>query len=136
MKEGGHDVETVSDLGRREISNSDLLGLATKQNRILVTFDQDFLLPHKTPHKGVLLVIIVPNTDDHVLPVIRKYLKRLDTVEFPNKIVILTENSLRINSYRVLLTRSRDGFVIFCPSGPEMLQTRAALAAAGIEELA
>ena len=58
------------------------------------------------------------------------------TPKFTARAKAKNPHQLRINSYRVLLTRSRDGFVIFCPPGPEMLQTKAALAAAGIEELA
>ncbi|MGF1514023.1 MAG: DNA/RNA helicase domain-containing protein [Elainellaceae cyanobacterium] len=39
---------------------------------------------------------------------------------------------LRINSYRVLLTRGRDGFVVFAPPEGKMDQTAAALQAAGL----
>jgi hypothetical protein len=45
---------------------------------------------------------------------------------------------LRINSYRVLLTRGRDGFVVFLPpnlADGQMVAVRGALVAAGVEEL-
>ena len=44
-------------------------------------------------------------------------------------------HQLRINSYRVLLTRGRDGFVIFVPPEPTMDSTYEALAAAGLQTL-
>jgi len=42
---------------------------------------------------------------------------------------------LRINAYRVLLTRGRDGCVVFLPSLPELDETYAFLTAAGFREL-
>ncbi len=44
-------------------------------------------------------------------------------------------HSLRLNSYRVLLTRGRDGFVIFVPPEANMETTCCALISAGISEL-
>lgn len=44
-------------------------------------------------------------------------------------------HQLRINSYRVLLTRGRDGFVIFVPPTAEMKETYRALKDAGVAEL-
>jgi hypothetical protein len=42
---------------------------------------------------------------------------------------------LRLNSYRVLLTRGRDGMVVFVPPTPEHGATAAALSAAGLQAL-
>ena len=42
---------------------------------------------------------------------------------------------LRINSYRVLLTRGRDGFIIFVPNAPNMDMTYSILKKAGAQEL-
>jgi DUF2075 family protein len=42
---------------------------------------------------------------------------------------------LRMNSYRVLLTRGRDGFIIFIPSEPQMQSTYELLRSAGIRDL-
>jgi hypothetical protein len=42
---------------------------------------------------------------------------------------------LRVNSYRVLLTRGRDGFFIFVPKEIGMESTYAALVGAGVKEL-
>ncbi|MDD1661954.1 MAG: DUF2075 domain-containing protein [Methanomicrobiales archaeon] len=42
---------------------------------------------------------------------------------------------LRMNSYRVLLTRGRDGFIIFIPDEPQMQSTYDLLRAVGIREL-
>jgi hypothetical protein len=42
---------------------------------------------------------------------------------------------LRLNSYRVLLTRGRDGFIVFVPSEAKMKSTYEALQAAGLQVL-
>lgn len=42
---------------------------------------------------------------------------------------------LRLNSYRVLLTRGRDGFIVFVPPEPKMDSTYAALQDAGLQLL-
>lgn len=42
---------------------------------------------------------------------------------------------LRLNSYRVLLTRGRDGLIVFVPPEPQMDATYAALADAGLQNL-
>jgi DUF2075 family protein len=44
-------------------------------------------------------------------------------------------HTLRLNSYRVLLSRGRDGFVVFLPHEPEMTRTYDALREAGLKTL-
>ncbi len=44
-------------------------------------------------------------------------------------------HQLRVNSYRVLLTRGRDGFIVFVPNEIGMRSTYEALKGAGVREL-
>ncbi len=44
-------------------------------------------------------------------------------------------HQLRINSYRVLLSRGRDGFIVFVPPESQMAETYAILQAAGMRQL-
>jgi hypothetical protein len=44
-------------------------------------------------------------------------------------------NTYRINSYRVLLTRGRDGFIAFIPPAAELQSVYDALVKAGVEVL-
>jgi DUF2075 family protein len=44
-------------------------------------------------------------------------------------------HQLRVNSYRVLLTRGRDGFIIFVPNEIGMRSTFEALKGAGVREI-
>jgi DUF2075 family protein len=45
-------------------------------------------------------------------------------------------HQLRVNSYRVLLTRGRDGFIVFVPNEIGMRSTYEALVGAGVREMA
>ena len=51
----------------------------------------------------------------------------------PNEAEGSDEYDYRINSYRVLLTRGRDGFIVFVP--PEMDTEASVLKRAGVKEL-
>ena len=44
-------------------------------------------------------------------------------------------HQLRVNSYRVLLTRGRDGFIVFVPNEIGMRSTNEALKGMGVREL-
>ena len=44
-------------------------------------------------------------------------------------------HTLRLNSYRVLLTRGRDGFIIFVPPDPFLDSTYQVLLQAGVRDL-
>ena len=44
-------------------------------------------------------------------------------------------HQLRVNSYRVLLTRGRDGFIVFVPNEIGMRLTYEALKEAGVREI-
>ena len=44
-------------------------------------------------------------------------------------------HTLRLNSYRVLLSRGRDGFAVFVPDEPQMATTYEALRAAGLRSM-
>jgi hypothetical protein len=44
-------------------------------------------------------------------------------------------DAIRRNAYRVLLTRGRDGFIIFVPPDPALDETETCLLAAGVRPL-
>jgi predicted nuclease of predicted toxin-antitoxin system len=87
----GYDVETIQSMNLRGILNSDLLQKAIELDRILITFDVDFIQPPVKIFPGILLIRIQPNTDKYVLPAIEKLLKKINTIDFTNKVTILEE---------------------------------------------
>lgn len=52
-----------------------------------------------------------------------------------SKYPLKDNDALRRNAYRVLLTRGRDGFIIFVPPDPRLDKTEACLLAAGVRPL-
>ena len=55
--------------------------------------------------------------------------------KFRKSFQVRDPHRLRLNSYRVLLTRGRDGFVVFVPLGNEFDSTYGALLTAGVSRL-
>ena len=65
LKELGHDVITVKELGMARASDEDLLRVAEDQNRILVTRDKDFgefLFFKDKISAGVIFLRVTPGT--------------------------------------------------------------------------
>ena len=61
----GHDVETIARHHRIGISDEEVLAIAQRENRILITKDLDFghlVFWHRLPHAGVILFRL--RTDD------------------------------------------------------------------------
>jgi predicted nuclease of predicted toxin-antitoxin system len=65
LKELGHDVVTVKELGMARASDEDLITVAREQNRILVTRDKDFgefLFFKDKISAGVIFLRVTPGT--------------------------------------------------------------------------
>lgn len=75
-----YNVETVQELNKRGIKNSELLKLASASRRILITYDKDFLNFKIEPEHFIILIDIHPLTDENVLPVFEKFLKNFSTL--------------------------------------------------------
>ena len=58
LVQAGHDVKTVRELDRT-MPDDEILALATRESRVVVTMDKDFgelVFREKQPHAGVLLL--------------------------------------------------------------------------------
>lgn len=64
----GHDVVRVASIGLAQASDEEILGVAQKENRILVTRDRDFgnLVFVRSLGAGVLYLRIMPSTQEAV----------------------------------------------------------------------
>lgn len=60
---------------------------------------------------------------------------RADMVARPREGEGADDDAYRINSYRVLLTRGRDGFIVFIPEEEELDAVAKVFSEIGIEEL-
>lgn len=68
LRDLGHDVVTVGELGRHQAADSDLLHMAKEQARIFVTRDRDFggLVFVQGINSGVIYLRLLPSTLDAV----------------------------------------------------------------------
>ncbi len=79
LRERKIDIKSVSLLspGAEDI---DVLGMARRQNRVLLTFDKDFgelVFKHKIKSSGVLLLRIHPSSIEGILATIHKALSKI-----------------------------------------------------------
>ena len=83
----GHDVI----LGPKRLSNGDLLNLAIREKRILITHDTDFAAtPITVTHTGIILVKIPPRNIDPLKASFERLLARKKSAEeFGCKLVLL-----------------------------------------------
>lgn len=90
------DVITVQELNKRGLKNSKLLNLARKLDRILITYDKDFLYMKHDAKDRLILVDIHPLIDQKVIPAFRSILNELRIEDFKNHIVILYEETFKL----------------------------------------
>lgn len=68
LKSKGYPAITVQELNKRGIKNSQILELARNENRILITYDKDFLSLNLKPEDSLIIINIHPLIDEKVLP--------------------------------------------------------------------
>lgn len=95
----GHDVSSVIEESRG-ISDPEVLKIALKENRLIITSDTDFgeLVYHqKLPHKGIVLLRLVDETNANKIKVLSGLLKTYKD-QFKNKFAVATEGKIRIRT--------------------------------------
>ena len=90
----GYDVITVQELNKRGAKNSELLELARKKNRILITYDKDFIEFKHESENYLVLIDIHPLIDENVLPNFEKFLKSFSFGKLTENIIILEEDGI------------------------------------------
>lgn len=97
LKSKGYAVITVQELNKRGIKNSQLLKLARNENRILITYDKDFLSLKLKPEDSLIIINIHPLIDENVLPAFNFILQSLSTIDFNKNIIVLYEKDFISN---------------------------------------
>ncbi|MFX0139093.1 MAG: DUF5615 family PIN-like protein [Candidatus Hodarchaeota archaeon] len=93
-------VDTVQDLKKRGIKNTELMELARMENSTLITSDKDFLYLNKEPEDSIILIDIHPFIDENVLPAFEKFLEKFSQLDLKNNIVVLYKTSFKLKSKR------------------------------------
>ena len=90
----GYDAITVQELNRRRVKNSELVEIARKERRILITYDKDFIEFKYKSDNYLILIDIHPLIDENVLPNIKKFLNSISFEDLKSNIIILKEDKI------------------------------------------
>lgn len=99
LKEQGHDARDTRDLHLHDASDDQLWELAQSEQRFFITFDLDFSDLRKYPPGpkfGVIIFRTRSTTSKTVIRLLRTILQRYPEKKLRGKLVIVTENQVRI----------------------------------------
>ncbi|MBN1803542.1 MAG: DUF5615 family PIN-like protein [Candidatus Lokiarchaeota archaeon] len=89
MINSGHDTVTVQDLGKKGIKNSELMELARRERRILISYDKDFIYFKHGRQHFLVVISIHPLIDENVLPVFEELIGSLNVKVLEEKLLLL-----------------------------------------------
>lgn len=98
LRSQGHDVLTVSELNLSRAEDEELLTIARKQGRLMITRDRDFggLVFVKHKEAGVIYLRILPSTIASVHAQLQKLLNAHSEAELSNVFVVVEAGRYRI----------------------------------------
>ena len=99
LKESGHDVLSIYD-SCRGIKDLDILEIANRENRIIITDDKDFgdmIFRDKLPHKGIILLRPQDRRSKIKIEILKNILENYSG-KLKNHFVVVTEKKLRIST--------------------------------------
>ena len=90
----GYDVVRVSEYGQSRADDHEILEKAIQEQRTLITLDDHFgdwaVLP-LSQHYGVIRLKVDPTTSQNILDLVIPFLKRIDSINIVNHLVILSK---------------------------------------------
>jgi len=100
LVETGHDVVDVKELNASRISDNEVVNLAKKQERALITFDKHFANILQYPPRetcGIIVVRIHPSIWEDVTKALDRFFKESNFDDLKGKLVVLTKKGYRIS---------------------------------------
>lgn len=101
LKELGHDVMPVAQLGLSQAPDEELLKVAQAQNRIFVTRDRDFghLVFVKGLGAGVLYLRMLPSTQEAIHNELQRVIEIYSEKDLANSFVVIEPDGHRIRRF-------------------------------------
>ena len=99
LSNAGYDTLSVYDQ-HSGISDEDVIHLAVRQNRILITNDKDFgekVYRDQSPHCGVILLRLEDERSPNKIAVVQRLLQH-HAEKLPDQFVVVTERQVRFSS--------------------------------------
>lgn len=94
LRSRGHDVKDVKESGLIGKSDINILEVAKKENRIVITHDKDFADLAKNPnnkHKGIIIIRLFDQSPKNAIDALTKLLKAYSSDKIKGSIIILRE---------------------------------------------
>lgn len=92
----GFDVITVQELDKRGVKNSELMELARIKNRILITYDKDFIHFKHVKDNFLIIIDIHPLIDEYVLPIFEKCIEALNFDDLKDYFIVLDKTNINL----------------------------------------
>ena len=95
----GHDAVHAFEIGKAKASDEELIDLAEKENRIIITMDLDFgtiLFHAKKTRPGVIIFRISYAITETINAIIIALIQRIKPEEFANSIIIVDDQRVRV----------------------------------------
>lgn len=108
LKEWGHDVVTAKELGLHKSSDEELLIMARKTNRILITRDKDFgalLFLKEKKSTGIILLRIKPKQIEKVHFELNRLLQEQNENTLKNSFCVVESTRYRIRRLNKIISR-------------------------------
>jgi len=96
LESEGYEVETIQELNKSAIKNSELIELTRIKGKILITCDKDFLYMQKTSEIFLIVIDIHPLVDENVLPAFKNFLTQFNTSILDDHFIIIHENNFEL----------------------------------------
>ncbi len=94
LRNAGHDVKDVKEEKLYGISDKELLVLATKEKRIIITHDKDFL--NMESGVGIILLRLKNQNPRNVIDLIIKVLNSKMQSKITNNVIVVSESQIVI----------------------------------------
>jgi predicted nuclease of predicted toxin-antitoxin system len=95
--EEGHNIVSVYEVYRGFI-DEDIIKIANKENRIIITDDKDFgeiVFRNKIPHKGIILLRLSDRRSSVKIEILKRVLK-YHSSKLNDNFIVITEKKIRI----------------------------------------
>ncbi len=95
----GHDVKDIKEMRLYGESDETIISLAQRENRVLVTLDQDFGNTITYPTKkypGIIILKVHPPSISQTTYVLKKVITRATEKEIKQALVVIDKNKFRI----------------------------------------
>lgn len=99
LRNSGHDVKSIRESSLFKIKDDDIVEMATREERTIITFDKHFgdilRYPPDSLH-GIILIRIHPPILDDVISALKHLFKKYNAELFKGRLIVLSKSGYRI----------------------------------------